>query len=423
MRRPRKFGTLAIPAEFSSRFSSLQRATRWAIASPCCAPAAIAVATILALASGPAVGQSQQPSLLDSGPGFGVGLPAASPPGALNFAPGAPGQAGGGIVLPGPEAGATGSAPPGLQLYPPAAANGGLDMTANPSPPGLSPGTPPAGGPGTGLGPVEGLLPSQSQPPAYNSLEPPPYSPYDQRPTIASRLESLKENVFCDYAHYYSVRGLVCLAGGFAVAAPFANTQLDQQFRDWYQSEVRSSGTDRNAYICKQFGEGEYMIPAAIVAGVVGNLWDDEPVAGVVGDWGGRVTRAYLVGGPPMLFFQYALGGYRPSDNLTSYWKPFSDTRDVSVSGHAFVGSVPFITAAQMTDNPLLKGCFYFISVLPGWSRINDDAHYLSQVGLGWYMGYLACEAVDETNHQNERFRIAPLATPDMVGIGLTYRH
>ena len=33
-------------------------------------------------------------------------------------------------------------------------------------------------------------------------------------------------------------------------------------------------------------------------------------------------------------------------------------------------------------------------------TRINDNAHYLSQVWLGWWMAFLACESVNKTESQ-----------------------
>ena len=58
------------------------------------------------------------------------------------------------------------------------------------------------------------------------------------------------------------------------------------------------------------------------------------------------------------------------------------------------MGALPFITAAKMTDKPLLKVAWYSLSVMPGISRINDNAHYLSQVALGWTLSYLVSSAV-----------------------------
>ena len=123
-----------------------------------------------------------------------------------------------------------------------------------------------------------------------------------------------------------------------------------------------------------------------------------------------------------MLLMQEVLGSSRPADTgMPSQWSPFHASN--GVSGHAFMGSVPFITAANMTDNIWAKAGLYFCSTFTGWSRINDDKHYLSQVCLGWWMGYLSCQAVEGTHRANQHFSVTPLVSPEMTGIGLTYQH
>jgi hypothetical protein len=49
--------------------------------------------------------------------------------------------------------------------------------------------------------------------------------------------------------------------------------------------------------------------------------------------------------------------------------------------------------------------------------------HYLSQVWLGWWLAYLACDAVNATQHGDDRLLIAPIAAPDTVGASLMYRY
>jgi hypothetical protein len=154
---------------------------------------------------------------------------------------------------------------------------------------------------------------------------------------------------------------------------------------------------------------------------VIGALCDDRPLGRGLGDFGTRTIRAYGVGAPPMLFMQTALGASRPGETrYRSRWKPLDDSN--AVSGHAFVGAVPFITAAKMTEDPLLKGGLYFCSTLTGWSRVNDNRHYLSQAWLGWWMAFLACQAVQETELEDRRLAFVPVNSREMVGIGMVFR-
>jgi membrane-associated phospholipid phosphatase len=148
-------------------------------------------------------------------------------------------------------------------------------------------------------------------------------------------------------------------------------------------------------------GEGKYLIPLSIGAAAIGYLAPDDSGLGPVGRWGGNTARAYLVGAPSMLFMQMVTGGSRPDDTEgDSNWYPFNDNN--GVSGHAFMGAVPFITLAKMNyDNPS-KWLFYGASLLTAWSRLNDNDHYFSQSMLGWIMAYQSVSAVMKTNEQRQ---------------------
>ena len=85
--------------------------------------------------------------------------------------------------------------------------------------------------------------------------------------------------------------------------------------------------------------------------------------------------------------------------------------------------SVPFLTLAGMIDDPWAKCFFYACSPWTGLSRINDNVHYLSQVWLGWWLGYLACDAVNKTEKEKGPVMLTPLCTPEMTGLGFIYQH
>lgn len=226
----------------------------------------------------------------------------------------------------------------------------------------------------------------------------------------------LVQDICDDYCNYYSCRNARRYAFAIAGGAILANTSLDRDFQDWYQRDVRSTETDNFACFWRGFGVGEYVAPAFVGLAIAGKAFDQFPVADMVGEHGYRTTRAYLVGAPPMVFSQHLLGGSRPSEPPhSSRWRPFNDNN--AVSGHSFVGAVPFITAAQMSENRLMKACFYTLSTFPAWSRVNDDSHYLSQVCLGWYMAYMACRSVNETESIDRCFEIVPLCQPGGAGI------
>ncbi|MDR2117036.1 MAG: phosphatase PAP2 family protein [Planctomycetaceae bacterium] len=212
----------------------------------------------------------------------------------------------------------------------------------------------------------------------------------------------------------------IVLAG----SAILANSKLDRNFQRWYQGNVRSSYTNDFSVTSKIFGEGIYFIPITVTSALV-YRWCQEQSgnSNTMGEFFSRTARGYAIGAPALLIGQYVLGGGRPGSG-SSRWKPFQETH--GMSGHAFIGATPFITAAHMTDNPWAKGTFYVLSTFPAWSRINDDAHYISQVLLGWYLSYLSVRAISETDGCKplpKGLTIFPLVENKTLGIGFHYRY
>ena len=81
-----------------------------------------------------------------------------------------------------------------------------------------------------------------------------------------------------------------------------------------------------------------------------------------------------------------------------------------------------FIDAAKMTDDIPMKMGFYALSTMAGWSRVNDDAHYTSQVILGWWMAYCTATAVDYTDEKNG-WSVMPMPMQNGAGIAFTYQY
>ncbi|MDX1399649.1 MAG: phosphatase PAP2 family protein, partial [Oceanospirillum sp.] len=135
---------------------------------------------------------------------------------------------------------------------------------------------------------------------------------------------------------------------------------------------------------------------------------------GVIPEWGDKTAQALLVGLPAVWTSQYILGGARPHHSQGSAWTPFEFHRIHAVSGHAYVGAVPFLTAAQMTDNPYAKAMFYGLSPLTALSRINDQKHYFSQALMGWLYAAKVTEVIN-SDLQPEDTVVLPYADEDTV--------
>lgn len=237
------------------------------------------------------------------------------------------------------------------------------------------------------------------------------------RPTLAGRLLS-------DQLNFYSAESLTLLGSGLIVGGVLANSSIDADIQRHFQSSIRNANSDdwfESLHSSKELGNGKYTLPVFAGAWVLGNIFPESEFTATAGTWGERSIRGFLVGAPPLLALQQLTGGARPTENDEgSEWRPLQDNN--GISGHSFMGSLPFITAAKMTESRGLKTVYYAASTLAPLSRMNDNAHYPSQVALGWWMAYLAASAVDVTDHPDARWKFYPYSSADGSGFLAEYR-
>lgn len=263
--------------------------------------------------------------------------------------------------------------------------------------------------------------PSPALLPSSEPLESKPEAAPDPWAVTWQRLDRDLELSLNDYGNYYTWRNLGALGLGIGAVAPLANTSADEHIRHWYQRHVRGETTDEFAQVFEYTGQFWLVLPVCVEsAALLGHGDDDYLFDSGLAEWSNRSLRAVCVGAPPMLALYAILGSGRPDRN-DSRWHPFNDIH--GVSGHTFMGAVPFLTAAEMTDNELLKASLVAGSFLTGWARINDDKHYFSQVALGWWMAYLAVRRVDDTQAAARKsIQFLPFCA-DGPGIGVQIRY
>jgi hypothetical protein len=223
-----------------------------------------------------------------------------------------------------------------------------------------------------------------------------------------------------DYMEFYSLNRLKRMGLVFASGAIVANTNIDEYIQKKYQTNIRSSTTDDIADVVKNFGEYKYLIPVTVAAVVMDNVFEDTAYNRTVGRWGKRMMRSYLVGTPLLLTLQTINGASRPSEGMGSNWHPLSFDDVNGISTHAFIGAVPFLTMAGMSDENLyLKSFLYLASTACAWSRINDNAHYFSQAALGWYIAWESTDAILDRENEEKKLTVRPMFLGDGYGISI----
>ena len=227
-----------------------------------------------------------------------------------------------------------------------------------------------------------------------------------------------------DQIHFYSPDSFANIGSVFLIGGAVANTNADHALQTHFQSSVRGA-TSREwfefLHANKELGNGVYTLPIMGVAWAANEFIDGPPAFETVGTWGERSMRAFIVGAPPLILMQNMTGGSRPFETEdNSEWHPFRDNN--GVSGHAFMSSLPFITAAKMTDEPWKKTLWYGASAIGPLSRVNDNAHYPSQIGLGWSLAFIAATAVQQTDTGRKGWSIVPSSSLTSSGMSLQYR-
>lgn len=235
---------------------------------------------------------------------------------------------------------------------------------------------------------------------------------------------SLWKRLSSDQLNFYSRESMLSLGFVFATGAAFANTDTDAQLQRHFQASVRGA-TSREWFdyfhANKELGNGVYTLPVMGAAWLANEYMDGPPAFEGIGLWGERSVRGFLLGAPPLVVTQRLTGGSRPYESEAgSEWHPFRDNN--GVSGHAFMSSLPFITAAKMTDNPWQKSFWYLSSTIGPLSRVNDNAHYPSQVGLGWAMAFLSATAVQQSDTGKRGWTLLSHSPSNDAGFALQYR-
>jgi hypothetical protein len=189
----------------------------------------------------------------------------------------------------------------------------------------------------------------------------------------------------------YSRRGFLQLGGALLGAGALIYSGADAGVDRWHRDRVRSPASDALACGLKPLGERPWFLAWGLLA-LLDARWRSTPLT----RWGRRNFGAMVVGLPILWGLQYGMGASRPTDGANRrgprWGRPLRD--DNSASGHAFMGAVPWLTAARLADGPWPRAAAYAGSLLTGWSRLNDRKHYLSQVWLGWFAAWSATAAI-----------------------------
>lgn len=80
------------------------------------------------------------------------------------------------------------------------------------------------------------------------------------------------------------------------------------------------------------------------------------------------------------------------------------------------------MSVAALMDDPDARTSLLLGSTAVGLFCIETDSHYLSQVMLGWWMAFIATNAVQQTTFANDQYSVTPLMMPGGRSLAFTCR-
>ena len=192
--------------------------------------------------------------------------------------------------------------------------------------------------------------------------------------------------------------------GAVVLGGLSALTLLDEPVQRSSQRN-RNGHSDDVAHAFRHFGQPE--VYGTITLGLLGAglLSGNHEVTRA----GGRLAATLLVAGAATTGLKLAIGRSRPNETLDAYgFHPFSGG-DAMPSGHT---SIAFALATDLADEVHRTWAsigLYTIATGVGWSRINDNKHWLSDVAGGAVVGITSAKLV------NGHWRIFNLRPPAIL--------
>lgn len=202
---------------------------------------------------------------------------------------------------------------------------------------------------------------------------------------------------------------------GIGVLAVGGVALLDKELRGSVKSG--SNGTTRSiARAVEPFGsEYSWGVLGAFFLG--GKLLDDDKAMAVAED---GLASSLIASGAITPLLKVTLGRRRPNQTPDTYSLGGGGTS--FPSGHATQAFAIASVVASHYDSLWVKVGAYGLASLVGWSRMEQRAHYASDVLAGALIGIVVGKAVVRL-HESQRFRIsaAPSVNPSSRGVALTF--
>ena len=175
----------------------------------------------------------------------------------------------------------------------------------------------------------------------------------------------------------------------------------DQDIQNWVQKN-RNSTSDKIAKFTKPFGDGKYTLPPLSLLYLYGHFFEYEKVRKVAL----LSLESFIISGIFTEIIKYTGHRHRPNtgEPHNTWDGPGFSTSHLSFpSGHSSSAfAIATVIASEYDDRVFIPPLVYGIAVLTALSRVNENAHWASDVFFGSAVGYFTAKAIVGL-HSNEK--------------------
>jgi len=181
---------------------------------------------------------------------------------------------------------------------------------------------------------------------------------------------------------------------------------FDQDIHDWVQ-ENRNKTSDDISKFAKPFGEGIYTLPPLAIFYLYGHYFDNKKAkrAALLS------LESFVATGIFTQVIKFSGHRHRPSsgDSSTTWDGPgLSSFHSSFPSGHASSAfAIATVIASEYENMAIIPPLSYGIATLTALSRVNDNAHWASDVFFGSGIGYFTGKAIVSLHNGKEDRKLA----------------
>jgi PAP2 superfamily len=208
---------------------------------------------------------------------------------------------------------------------------------------------------------------------------------------------------------------------GIVTAVSLSLYSIDQRVKDWSQ-ENRSKFTDKISAIVDPLGNGRYLMLTSGAIFLHGQLFGNRKTTRV----GLLILESQLINGVLGQFVKVMTGRERPrTGGRYNDWNGLKIPPDLSFpSGHAQTSfALMTVIALEFKEIKWIPPVAYTLAGLTSLSRINENAHWASDVFVGAVLGYfISKKIVDQHTKPNNRLSLTPFTPQGTNGLTLKYK-